>query len=180
MTTATYLELKAKIIQKGYEHDIEWAKKVSAPLSAEGFAREVIFVICNSGMKAQIAGVVFNRIMEALLSGRPATEAFRHPGKSAAIQSIWTNRVQLFWFYLFAEDKLALIEALPWIGPITKYHVAKNFGVDCCKPDRHLVRIAKSYNTTPDRLCAQLAAATGDRIGLVDLVIWRAANLSLI
>ena len=180
MTPETYTQLKNAIVERGYERDIEWAKTVTAPRSAEDFALEIIFVICNSGMKAQIARPIYERIVDALLSGRPAKDAFGHPGKSGAIQSIWTNRLQLFWLYEFASDKLAFIETLPWIGPITKFHVAKNFGVDCCKPDRHLVRIAKQFNTTPDALCAQLAAATGDRIGLVDLVIWRAANLSLI
>jgi hypothetical protein len=79
-----------------------------------------------------------------------------------------------------AADKLSFFESLPWIGPITKYHLAKNFGVECCKPDRHLVRIARQYDMTPDELCRKLAEETGNSVNTVDTVLWRAANLGFI
>ena len=75
---------------------------------------------------------------------------------------------------------MAYLESIPWIGGITKYHLAKNLGFDCCKPDRHLVRISKEYNTSPEELCKRISEATGDRVATVDLVIWRVANLGLI
>jgi hypothetical protein len=90
------------------------------------------------------------------------------------------NRLQLFWLYAFAIDKLAFIEILPWIGPITRWHVAKNFGLDVIKPDRHLVRVATAASCTPQALCAKIAAHTGDCLPLVDTVLWRAGNLGLI
>ena len=61
--------------------------------------------------------------------------------------------------------------------PITCWHLAKNYGHDCAKPDRYLTRIAGAEGTHD--LCARLAKETGDRIATVDLVIWRAANLGL-
>ena len=58
--------------------------------------------------------------------------------------------------------------------------LAKNLGVDCVKPDRHLVRIAKMYNTNPFDMCQKLSDLTGDSLNTVDTVIWRAANLRMI
>ena len=44
----------------------------------------------------------------------------------------------------------------------------------------HLERVASHYQTTPDALCMALAAATGDRVATVDVVIWRACNLGIV
>ena len=79
------------------------------------------------------------------------------------------------------DSRLEFLERLPWIGPITKFHLARNLGMDVCKPDRHLLRIAKAHHgTTPAALCGRLSRLSGDRIGVVDVVLWRAANLRLV
>jgi thermostable 8-oxoguanine DNA glycosylase len=52
--------------------------------------------------------------------------------------------------------------------------------MDFAKPDRHLVRIAKSYKLEVEEMCLNLSKQTGERIGVVDVVIWRAANLGFI
>jgi hypothetical protein len=89
----------------------------------------------------------------------------------------------LFWHWnawvtdALIDEQLAWLRKLPWIGKITAYHMAKNLGVDCCKPDRHLVRLAQVIDSEPETLCHDLAAATGDRVATVDTVLWRAANL---
>jgi hypothetical protein len=46
-------------------------------------------------------------------------------------------------------ERLEYLGSLPWIGAITKYHAARNFGVDCVKPDIHLTRLAALLRTTP-------------------------------
>ena len=74
-----------------------------------------------------------------------------------------------------AGDKLAYLEALPWIGKITKYHVAKNFGLQYAKPDVHLQRLADTFKTTPQVLCEEIAARTGYKVATVDTLLWRAA-----
>lgn len=93
---------------------------------------------------------------------------------------VYKNREKYYAEYQTAEDKLAYLETLPYIGSIIKFHLAKNLGLDYCKPDRHLVRIAKTYNTTPEEMCKKLAETTSDRITTVDLIIWRAANLKMV
>jgi len=73
-----------------------------------------------------------------------------------------------------------LYQSLPWIGPITKYYMAKNLGADVCKPDRHLTRIAGKYDMELEELCKKLSEESGDHISMVDNVIWRVANLGFI
>lgn len=178
MRLETYLDLKQQIVELEFGDEIEWAANVRSSPNAEHFASETIWVILNAGMKAQVARIIEARIWPLLQAGDSSSGGFKHQLKCRAIDEVWTNRAKLFEGWQAAEDKLAYCETLPHIGPITKYHLARNLGLDFCKPDRHLVRIAG--DETPVVMCQRLADATGDRIGVVDCVIWRAANLGLV
>ncbi|MBR8426242.1 hypothetical protein [Burkholderia cenocepacia] len=180
MELTEYLNVRDEITRRGYGHDIEWSESVGAPVSAELFAQEHAFVVCNSGMRAQIASTIYRKVMGALLDGAHPSTVFGHKGKSEAMWSVWRDRAEWFARYHLADDKVAFLGSLPWIGEITKWHLAKNFGVDVVKPDRHLVRVAARYGTDPNTLCVRLAQASGDRIATVDTVIWRACNLGVI
>ena len=180
MDAHKYLDLKKTIIDAGYEDDIQWAENVKPCTSSDDFFIEFVFVVCNSGMKAQIARQIFNRLIQAMKSRSSLWGAFKHPGKLGAIGYVWAIRNQLFFEYFKSKDKIEFCKSLPWIGDITKYHLAKNLGVDCIKPDRHLVRIAKTYNTDPFSMCQKLSNELGDNLNTIDTVIWRAANLGLI
>lgn len=155
------------------DEDIRWAESLKPPALACDFAMEVVFVICNSGMKFSVANGIYLRLTR-VLGLASASTVFKHRGKAAAIDHIWQNRAKLFTEYKAAPDKLAYLETLPWIGPITKYHLAKNFGLDLAKPDVHLQRLADLHRTTPQELCANLARLSGYRIATVDTLIWRA------
>lgn len=181
MDVTTYLELKQKIIEAGFEEDIIWAENIQECASAHDFAREHCFVVANSGMKAQIAVKIFRRCWSALTENQPIDDTiFRNKPKRKAMQFVYNNRERLFDEFRLASDKITYLKTLPYIGEIIVYHLAKNFGVECCKPDRHLIRIAGGKNKTPEEICRSLANITGDKIATVDSVIWRAANLGLI
>jgi len=180
MKSTTYLKLKSELIDRGFGNEIKWAENLQPCNSAIDFFAEYMWVVINSGLKAQIARIIYDRIVVAMQKGKRPSEVFNHQGKAKAIECVFKDRDREFKAYQEASDKLSFLETLPWIGKITKYHLAKNLGLDFCKPDRHLVRIAKMYNTTPDILCKRLAQETGDRIGTVDSVIWRSANLGLL
>ncbi len=179
MTLESYLSFRQAVIDHGFGDDIEWSENVKPPDNADAFAFEAIYVICNSGMKWTVASRIYVKVRKAVLESRPVSRAFGHVGKAAAIQTIWDNRAEQFAEYQKSDDKLAYLATLPWIGPITKYHLAKNFGVDCAKPDRHLERIAKAAGETVHALCGRLSNESGDRIATVDYVIWRAAERGL-
>jgi hypothetical protein len=154
--------------------DIAWAESLKPPSDPDAFASEAIFVICNSGMKNTVARRIYHKVQEALEQGTPVRDVFRHEGKAAAIEEIWRERATLMGLYLSADDKLAFCESLPWIGGITKYHLAKNFGADVAKPDVHLQRLAQREGCSAQELCERLAEATGWRVATVDTLLWRA------
>lgn len=158
------------------EEDIVWAESLQPPSSAEDFALEAIFVICNSGMKNTVARGIFERVRVELTTGEThdAHRAFKHAGKAQAINEIWDRRVELLAGYLAATDKLEFCASLPWIGGITKYHLAKNFGAQVAKPDVHLQRLADREGVSPQSLCERLAAESGYCVATVDTLLWRA------
>ena len=92
---------------------------------------------------------------------------------------MYDHRIDWHRRYDAAVNKVAFLETMPWIGPVTKFHLAKNFGLDVVKPDRHLARIADAHHSDPHTVCAEIAEATGDRIGTVDY-LWRAAALGIL
>jgi hypothetical protein len=174
ITAADFRRIRALLGEQA-EDDIEWATEECVPPVNPGrFASEVIFVICNSGMKNTVALKIVERCIVALNDGRPVLEVFGHPGKAAAIETVWRDQELLLAGYQAATDKLAFCESLPWIGPITKYHVAKNFGADVAKPDVHLQRLADREGCTVQALCKRLAGELGLRVAAIDTVLWRA------
>lgn len=71
-------------------------------------------------------------------------------------------------------DPINRLQSLPFIGPITSWHLAKNLGLDVAKPDRHLVRVSEHLGfLSADDLCRELAASTGEQAKVVDLIVWR-------
>jgi hypothetical protein len=172
--TATDFNLVRAYLADVAEDDIEWAQALQPPSDPAQFAVEAIFVICNSGMKNTVARKIFQRCCDALADGRPVLEVFGHVGKAAAIETIWRDRAQLLAGYLDAGDQLAFLETLPWIGGITKYHLAKNFGLQLAKPDVHLQRLADREGCTAQALCERLAGELGLSVAAVDTVLWRA------
>jgi len=189
MNVDEYLAIRTAVLTAGYGDDIEWSEMVKPPKDAKSFAREFIFVVCNSGMKFTVAVPIFKRIWATLETARTESRTiikellsreFGHEGKVGAIVHVWRNRQLYFDNFKAAPDKVAYCETLPWIGPITKYHLAKNLGVDCAKPDRHLERIARAHGKTVDQLCNDLAQKSGDRIATVDVVLWRASAIGII
>ena len=169
-----FRRIEAAVRAAGYDEIIDWSETISPPIDAEALARTAIFVICSSGMANAAALSIFDKCMAAFAEGRLAGEVFRHPGKAVAIDTIWENRDELFIDFLEAEDKLAFCVDLPFVGEITKYHLAKNLGADVAKPDVHLLRLAERDKVTPQQLCDRLARQTGYRAATIDTILWRA------
>ncbi|HMF60921.1 MAG TPA: hypothetical protein VK595_11145, partial [Vicinamibacterales bacterium] len=123
-----YVELRDRLAAFGYAHEYDWSQSVAAPTDALDFFAEYGWVVVNSGMRNQVAQRIWGRIVDALNVDQPVTSAFGHPGKAAAIQRVWNERQDFYARYMAADDKIAFLADLPWIGPITKWHLAKNFG----------------------------------------------------
>jgi hypothetical protein len=180
ITLKRFRRIEEALHDAGYTYDTAWAEQLAPPANADAFAEAAVYVIVNSGMQYRVAQAIFGRCMEALWARGSARRAFGHPGKAKAIDRIWKERKQLFEAYRVAGDKLEFCQSLPWIGPVTSCHLAKEFGVDVAKPDVHLVRLAARDKTTVERLCKRLAKQTGYRSATVDTLLWRACATGIL
>ncbi|MFX0209923.1 MAG: hypothetical protein ACFFDT_28340 [Candidatus Hodarchaeota archaeon] len=111
-----------------------------------------------------------------------ALAVFGHRQKIRAIiviaEQIYSQGFATFKMRIRTEG-IEFIQLLPFLGPATSYHLAKNIGLDVVKPDRHLIRVAAVAGyENPRILCEEISKHVGDRISVVDLVIWRFATLN--
>lgn len=160
--------------ERGFGWESELVRKMDfSKTTAEDLLREFVWVVVNSGMKNQVAERIFKDFMADL---NPAK--IRHPLKRRAIEDALAKHRDWFEGLKAAPDKLAFLDSLPHIGPVTKFHLARNLGLDVAKPDRHLVRLAGLLGF-PDvqAMCEAISKQVGERVGVVDVVLWRAANL---
>ncbi len=174
MITAADVKLIVERLGQQAQDDIEWANGCTLPVDDEDFALETIYVICNSGMRFTVARLIYDRVVPNLRAGGKTLAVFKHKGKAAAIDLIWRERQRFYAEYMAAPDKVVYARSIPWIGGITCYHVAKNFGAQVAKPDVHLQRLADLERVTPQQLCERLAKETGLRVPAIDTVLWRA------
>ena len=117
-------------------------------------------------------------------------DVVKHPGKNKALKKADSDYLK--WFNLLQdcktdEGKIQYIQTLPYMGPATSYHFARNLGIDCAKPDRHLQRIAHHFGYEKwigvhrlfdvQTMCSDISKDVGDRIGTIDIILWRAMQL---
>ena len=174
ITLKRFRRLETILRQHGYGEVIDWSESIQPPASADAFAEEIIYVICNSGMAVTVGAPLAKRCIARLQQGGSAAEVFAHPGKQRAIDDIWRDRSEHFACFQHSSAKLEFLQSLPWIGPVTRYHLAKNLGADVAKPDVHMERLARRDGTTTRTLCKRLARQTGYRVATIDSILWRA------
>jgi len=173
-----YNQAKQDIIQKGYKNEIEIVEnRTLNEITSGQFFWEYTYVVLNAGMKNQVAEKMYQRFASK------GIDTVKHPGKKKAIEYAMKNYKR--WFRELKKldstiDKLVFLKSLPWIGDVTKYHLARNLGIDVAKPDRHMVRLANSFGYDSDVMCMcnDISKKVGDRIGTVDVVLWRYCNLN--
>lgn len=166
---------KEYCISKGYEWEINSKRDISFEnIKSEDFLWKYIFVVISSGMKNQVAEKIFNKFRNTL-----NLNDIGHEGKRKAIATAMEKYSDWFSELQKSEDKLTFLDTLPFIGKITKYHLARNLGIDVAKPDRHLVRLAKRFGYDDvQKMCKEISDKTGERIGVVDEILWRYSNLT--
>ena len=177
-----YKDAKKYCIEHGFSDEIDFVKnRRFKQMNAERFFMECVYVILNSGMKNQIAEGIFKKFRDSYYKSeihiQSALRVVSHQGKNRAIKEIWMryrHHFEQLKMLQTTDEKLEFLESLPWIGPITKYHLARNLGMDVAKPDRHLQRIADKFNHKDvNEMCKEISEQTGDKIGVIDLILWR-------
>ncbi|WP_199030767.1 hypothetical protein [Ralstonia sp. ASV6] len=172
---------------------VDWsANRIGPPADSGAMAGEIIWIILCAGRKAQAARTIERKVWRAINAGEPVVNAFGYRAKAEAIEKIYRERDEYFTSLLDVlamQDDVALVEwcgSLPYVGQVTKYQLAKNFGADVAKPDIWLCRLA-GFPDQPRKalrfrfpacmaLCEPLAKATGDSIATVDTLLWLACN----
>ena len=170
-----YAIIKEIIIADGYKNEIEWINNIPNPIDKDLFFREYSWVVINSGMNNKIAKQIYKNFWN---NGIPDFSAINHPNKNEALKKVYSRLNLYFLHFTESKNKLMFLKSLPHIGDITKYHLARNLGLNYAKPDRHLVRISGLFKyPNVQEFCKKLSVLTKDTIGIVDLVLWRFATL---
>jgi len=182
MEISEYLSLKNKVLSSHYSWEIDLILNCldTNQFDDLGFFKQYLWVVLNAGIRNQVAVIIYHRVLFALLYDKPIDVAFKNRKKTDSIMYLWKNRTEIFTKYLMSTEKIEFLNSLPFIGEATKFHLARNLGINCFKPDRHILRIAKMHNISPENLCSSLARNSNDPVGVVDVVLWRAANLGFI
>jgi hypothetical protein len=196
-----YKGVKAYVVACGFawEIDIVENRHLTDDVDEVTFLREFAYVVLNSGMKNNVIEGLWMAFLEtwhgfkdwreidvsrAIVS---SSQIFNHRKKLAGI----ANAVLFLrspcepggtWPVLRTRLRAVGPDVLrnnfDFMGPATSRHFARNLGIDCVKPDRHLVAVARAAGFyTPDAFAAHLAALSGDRVGTVDVVVWRHASI---
>lgn len=176
----------------GLDGELVWQRSVSLPTFTESdLLREGAWVILCSGFREAVVRKVFDHVslcfcdwesaelivQESWCCQRAAMASFRNERKLNAICQM-AGLICKAGFATFKTgvltEPIAALSALPYIGPITAMHLAKNLGFDVAKPDRHLVRLTEwlGYRYAFD-LCNEIADQTGEPVRVVDLLLWR-------
>ena len=192
-----YLLAKAVVLSEGFGREIEWQDHVQlSGVGESAFLREAAWVVLSSGMREAVIRNKFAAFSGAFYHWQSAHQItknarecrknasaiFGHFGKIDSIIQIATL-IHQKGFEAFKcnvrSGGVSFLQSLPFIGPITSFHLAKNIGLDVVKPDRHLLRIsALAGYSSASEMCQLISQAVGDRLSVVDLVVWRYATLN--
>jgi hypothetical protein len=191
-----YLDIKDYLIHTGFSAEIDWQHDRSIQrLTETQFLRESAWVVLSSGFRESVLRPKFEALSKAFewwssasriaavrkSCRRRALSVFGNVRKIDAILTI-ADRVGVIGFQdvrmRLQREGVDFIQTLPFMGPITSFHLAKNVGIQVSKPDRHLVRISKVLGfRSVASLCDLIGNVVGDPVSVVDLVLWRYATV---
>lgn len=191
-----YLTMKERVVGEGYAEEVDWQEsRCLSCLCEREFLAEGAWVILSSGLSARVVANRYSKVSEAFKDWvsaevivesrkkceRLALRAFNNFRKISAIGSMCA-RVHEEGFHQVVErlrtEGVGYLTTFDHIGPVTSFHLAKNVGLDVVKPDRHLVRMTAAAGfSDPEDLCSVLAEITGDKLAVIDVVLWRYATL---
>lgn len=185
-----YLTAKRQVVDGGFDDEVAWQLETArAPISPGLFVREAAWVVLSAGMSEVVVRRVFPALEDAChgfdlerIAANQATvrarclDLFAHERKIDAILGIARTARGLGHAGLVhaLQDSESFLRSLPYIGPVTWRHLAKNIGMPVAKADRHMVRFAAAAGReSVDELCAEISGWLGEPIAVVDVVLWR-------
>jgi len=188
---------KRIVINAGYGTEIEWQASLDFDLITEAdFLREHAWVVLSTGMHERIIRRYFGVISACFCGWQSARIIVEQEGNCRNLALSYFNNhrkidgiietagiIASFGFSSYKEEirrnPLQALQSLPFVGPVTRYHLAKNIGLPFAKPDRHLVRLATSVGYSDiQQFCKDISECVDDSIPVVDIVLWRFANIT--
>ena len=191
--TELFRDAKKFCLEHGFEDEIEQCehREPFCTVTKSRFLAQYAYVIFNSGMKNSVIEAKWKEICKAFLwfnadeiksyQAAVREKALSVFGNKAKVNAIikMANHIELTPTFFNAlkeriqKNPLDELEKFPFIAKVTKYHLARNLGFDYVKPDRHLVRLAEKYGMTPFELCKIIQKETGEKLGVIDVILWR-------
>ena len=182
-----------KYCEEHHPDELEWAKGVSADtfkkIKSKKFLHNYCWAVYESGYSANSLEKIFPKLATAfkdfditalskMKSIKPVLKVFNlkrkancflKGAKMIADEGFGTYKKRL------KQEGIDALEELPGIGPITKFHLAKNIGLaDTAKPDRWLERAARKCRAASvDELVGYLSEKFKSSRHVVDIVLWR-------
>ena len=158
-------------------------------ITEEVFLREYAWVVLSSGFRYSVVQKIFPEISRAFYEWditkinrdfdecrETALEVFCNKKKINSILEVAKQLAQSGVTPILKkleEEGATTLEKFSMIGPVTSLHLAKNIGIDVCKPDRHLQKICDVTNfDSVEELCRAISSYTGDKLRTIDLVLW--------
>lgn len=192
-----YMTAKEQVISAGFADEIDWQADVDvAGWGETTFLRESAWVVLSSGFREAVIRRCFANVSAAFLHWGSAEaiveqqelcrsnallafgnerkiDAILHIVQRVAFDGIDAIRAAV------CERGTQFIQELPFMGPVTSFHLAKNLGVPVVKPDRHLTRLAvyAGYESV-EEMCQKIADLIGDTLPVIDIVLWRFATIA--
>jgi len=179
-------------IRQEHPEVLEWAENVNQDtfkwLKSKEFLDEYCWVIYASGFRVAVIEAKFPLLRKAfkdfdltalarMRSLKAVLDVFNNERKAecflAGSKAIADEGFAKFKRRL-KDQGVCVLETLPGIGPITKFHLAKNIGlVDEAKPDIWLVRAAKECSASVDELVTFLSKRNQMSRHVVDVTLWQ-------
>ncbi|EAY16597.1 hypothetical protein TVAG_434340 [Trichomonas vaginalis G3] len=141
------------------------------------FFYEYVYVILASGFRAKVAARLCPLLVDCKGDLDKMREIFKNESKIKAIADVYQMKSK--WKEL--RESFTSIDSLmqlPRIGPIVKYHLARNIGVcSCAKPDKHMVRWLEEITGSKDEddvhvITDAIAKKVNKKEGTVDFALW--------
>lgn len=183
----------AKSFLKSHGYEDEAKEVVNPPKSADEFLVQYAWVVFASGFKVKILEEKWDDIkkeflnfdverINIIINTNPNyfIEKKMPINNKRKIKAITDTALKLkninFTYFLNIEK----MKELPFIGDITKKHLARNLGVkDVGKNDRWIVRLAEDIGFSSnsygvENMFETFHKLTGEKKGEIDAVLWRA------
>lgn len=179
---------------------VEWSRDALlhrdlTHLTLEGFYADYVWVVMLSGFRWSVIRNKWDDIAWSLfdfdvfeiaefpsLAKEQLLSVFGNKRKADAVITTakWLTTISFDEYMKKILQDWHILEELAYIGPVTKYHLAKILGFDVIKPDVHITRITEHFGLDPFEMCRKISEETNYSLHEVDSILWRASEQGVI